>query len=115
MYGIIFNIPTLLFNSIRKIIIKCELLRLSDPLLLLDLHMFLHILERNLAFYIIQKHLIGKLCLKALVETELRISLHEVPHKLKGMDQRMVLCSRLQHYLIAETFLALIPSARRSE
>ena len=115
MYGIIFKIPTLLFNSVRKIIIESELLCLSDPFLLLDLYMLLHILSRNLAIYIIKKDLIGKFRFKSLVKGELRIPLPEVTHQLKGMDKGMILDSRLQHDLIPETLLSLIPSARRGE
>ena len=76
---------------------------------------FTHFFKINASVHIVQKKLVGKLGIESLFKTEIRIPFLEMTEKLKGMDQGMVLDTRLEHDLIAIAFLTLIPSARRSE
>ena len=80
----LFFILQILFDPIRLVIIKQELLCLADPLLFLDLYMFPKFVIRHRPTDIIQYHQIRDLCLKPLFKAELFIFFLEISDELQG-------------------------------
>ena len=102
-----------LFKSVWSIIIKGKSLRLSYPLLLLKLHMFLYDIESDASLEISLDDRIRQFSEETLVIAELGIALRKIVHELECMQKRMILDSRTQQNLISLTTLSGIAASSR--